>query len=203
MPRISAPTVAEHRAKQERLLLDIAHSILQETGTISSMGKVAERAGLARSSIYQYFDSREALFDALVQDIFPQWTERVTAAMFAQTELSDQILAYAIANVELVHEGAHAVGSALATLTPGEELNEQAARMHQQIQEPLLHALTELQVTDPQGVSELVNSVVHASTRLLESGQSLERVCNNLTIVLSPMAKELRLHAERAAAHAH
>ena len=36
MPRISAPTVAEHRAARERALLDAAHQILLETGLAPS-----------------------------------------------------------------------------------------------------------------------------------------------------------------------
>ncbi|NLB46735.1 MAG: helix-turn-helix transcriptional regulator, partial [Microbacteriaceae bacterium] len=57
MPRISAATVAEHRANQERLLLDVAHAFLEETGDLPSMRAIAERAGLARSSVYHYFGS--------------------------------------------------------------------------------------------------------------------------------------------------
>ena len=53
MPRITAPTVAEHHAKQRRALLDAARDLLAETGAEPSMAAVARRAGLARSSIYQ------------------------------------------------------------------------------------------------------------------------------------------------------
>jgi AcrR family transcriptional regulator len=196
VPRISAATVAEHRANQERLLLDVAHTFLEETGDVPSMRAIAERAGLARSSVYHYFGSREALLNALVQDVFPKWTKRVTAAMAAEDEPSDRILAYALANVQLVHEGAHAVGSALASLTPSEALNEQATRMHRMIQEPLIQTLTDLKVSSPEGVSELINALVHASTQSLESGLSLEEVSANLTSVIEPMAEEMQRRAQ-------
>lgn len=190
-PRINAATVAEHRANQERLLLDVAHEFLEKTGDLPSMKAIAERAGLARSSVYHYFGSREDLLNALVQDIFPKWTERVTAAMAAEEEPGRRILAYAVANVQLVHEGAHAVGSALATLSPSETLDEQASRMHRLIQEPLIQTLEELNVQDPEGVSELINALVHASTRSLESGRSFHEACRNLAVVIEPMADQL------------
>ena len=197
MPKISAATVVEHRANQERLILDAAHAILEETGDVTSMREVAERAGLARSSVYHYFDSREALLNALVQDVFPKWTERVTNAMAAEPELSERIIAYAVTNVQLVQEGAHAVGAALAALSPGEALNEQATQMHRAIQEPLIETLAELGVRDPEGLGELINSVVHASTRLLESGRQPEQVYAGFTAVIRPMAREMQAQMDQ------
>lgn len=190
MPRISAATVAEHRAAQERALLDAAHELLQETSEAPTMAEVAERAGLSRPSVYQYFGSRQDLLQALVRDIFPRWTERVTGAMANAPTKADRILAYALANVDLVAEGAHAVGSALAALAPGAELDEQATRMHRQLQEPLVETLTELGVADPASLAEMINSVVYAGTRMLESGQTLEQVHSHLKTLLGPFVAE-------------
>ncbi|WP_029746838.1 TetR/AcrR family transcriptional regulator [Leucobacter chironomi] len=195
MPRITANTVAEHRANQERLLLDVAHAILEETGEIGSMRDVAERAGLARSSVYHYFESTEALLQALVEDIFPRWTIRITDAMDAEPEPSGRLVAYALENLRLVHEGAHAVGSALAALSPGEALNEQAAGMHRAIQEPLIHTLEVLGVEDSEAMGEMINAVVHASTRLLEAGKPFSQVSSTLIAVIEPMAAELQRRA--------
>ncbi|MGO4189739.1 TetR/AcrR family transcriptional regulator [Pseudarthrobacter sp. TAF60_1] len=190
MPRISAATVAEHRAAQERALLDAAHELLQETSEAPTMADVALRAGLSRPSVYQYFDSRHDLLQALVRDIFPRWTERVTGAMANAPTKADRILAYAMANVDLVAEGAHAVGAALAALTPGAELDEQATRMHRQLQEPLIETLTELGVADPESLAEMINAVVHAGTRMLESGQTREQVHSHLRTLLGPFVTE-------------
>lgn len=192
MPRITAETVAQHRANQERLLLDVAHAILEETGEIASMREVAERAGLARSSVYHYFESREALLQALVADIFPRWTERITDAMDAAPDSSGRLVAYAVENLRLVYEGAHAVGTALATLTPGEALDEQAMRMHREIQEPLIRTLENLGAEDPESLGEMINAVVHASTRQLEAGKTLSQITANLVAVIEPMAADLQ-----------
>ncbi|WP_445153791.1 TetR/AcrR family transcriptional regulator [Arthrobacter sp. Hor0625] len=186
MPRISAATVAEHRAAQERALLDAAHELLQETSEAPTMAEVALRAGVSRPSVYQYFGSRQDLLQALVRDIFPRWTERVTGAMADAPTEADRILAYATANLDLVAEGAHAVGAALAALAPGAELDEQATRMHRQLQEPLIATLTELGVADAESVAEMINAVVHAGTRMLESGQTVAQVHAHLKTLLGP-----------------
>lgn len=191
MPRISAPTLAEHRAARERALLDAAHELLLETGGAPSLPQVAGRAGLARTSVYQYFGSKADLLRAMVRDVFPRWTERVTGAMSSAPTEADRILAYAVANVELVAEGAHAIGSALAALARQEELDEQATRMHREVQEPLIEALEALGVDSPEDVAELVGAVVHGATRMLETGVDLETVTRRMAVILGPMVREL------------
>ncbi|PRI12131.1 TetR/AcrR family transcriptional regulator [Leucobacter massiliensis] len=188
MPKINAATVAEHRAQQERHLLRVAHAFLEETGRAPSMAELAERAGLARSSVYHYFGSSEALLAALVRDVFPRWAERITGAMAAAPDAGARVLAYAVENLRLVHEGAHAVASALSALTPEDAIDAESSRMHLAIREPLIDALTELGVAEPESVGELVNAVVHAATRLLESGSSFESACASMSEVLGPMA---------------
>lgn len=190
MPRISEPTVAEHRSARERALLDAAHELLMETGEAPALSQVAERAGLARTSIYQYFASKQELLQAMVRDVYPRWTQRISSAMEAAPTEADRLMAYATANVSLVAEGAHAVGSALAALAPGEELDEQAERMHREAQEPLVQTLESLGVESPYEVAALINAVVHGATLLLESGQDLDAALKHLQVVLGPMVRE-------------
>ncbi|MCT2261827.1 TetR/AcrR family transcriptional regulator [Brachybacterium muris] len=187
MPRISAPSVAEHRAAQERALLDAAHAILEETGEAPTMAQVAARAGLARPSVYQYFSSHKELLQALVKDVFPRWTERIASAMRTAPTPGDRILAYAAANIELVAEGSHAIGTTLASIAPGEDVGEQAEQMHRAVQEPLVATLIELDVPEPADVAELINAMVHGGTRMLDAGQSAPQVIKHLETVLRPM----------------
>lgn len=192
MPKINAATVVEHRAAQERLLLDAAHQLLQERSSAPTMAEVAERAGLSRPSVYQYFSSRQDLLQALVKDTFPRWTEKINATMEKAKTPADRIMAYAVANIELVADGAHAVGSALATLAPGAELDEQAGTMHRQLQQPLIASLRELGFSEPGPLAEMINSVVHTGTRMLESGESLDQVRGHLDTILGPFVEKHR-----------
>mgnify|MGYP005984344365 CR=1 FL=1 len=190
MPKISAPSVAEHHAAQVRALLDATRELLRESGKAPSMADVAARAGLARSSVYQYFSSRQALLEGLVKDIFPRWAERITSAMAAAPTPADAVLAYASSNLDLVADGEHAVGAALATLAPGEAIGAEAHSMHQQISEPLAEALKTLGVADPEAVAELINAVVHAATRRLEAGASREQAQASVAELLGPFVRE-------------
>ena len=187
MPRITAPTVPEHRAAQERVLLDAAHALLRETGEAPTMAQLAERAGLARSSVYEYFGSRHEVMAALVADLLPRWIERIRAAMHAAPSPAEAILAYACTNVALVADGSHAPGEALAALAPGREADARAARMHVDIKEPLVATLTELGVESPESVADMVNALVYAGVQMLAAGQTLDDVTRHLRVVLGPL----------------
>lgn len=68
MPKISAATVAEHREHTYQALLDATDALIVERGFASvSMRDIAERAGVARTAIYNYASDKKTLLAASVQ----------------------------------------------------------------------------------------------------------------------------------------
>jgi len=190
VPRISAPTVAEHRTAQRRILLDATRAILAEGAEQApALAEVAARAGLARSSVYQYFRSRQDLLDALIQDVFPRWSERVTEAMRAAPTPGERVLAYVNVNLRLVAEGEHAIARALTVVAPGKELDEKSGIMHRQMLEPLVGALTEMGAPAPETTAEMINAVVYAASRMIESGSDEHDVRARAGELLGPYLK--------------
>ena len=62
MPKIDAPTVAEHRARVQQRLVDAAESILRDSPSQPlTAAAVSAQAGIARNSIYRYVDSVDDL----------------------------------------------------------------------------------------------------------------------------------------------
>ena len=60
MPRITAPTIAEHVARQETAILDAAADLFAERGVVGTeMADIAEAVGIARSSLYRYFPDKD------------------------------------------------------------------------------------------------------------------------------------------------
>lgn len=189
MPRIQAPTVAEHRAAQHRALLDAARQILSETGRPPTLTQVAARAGLARPSLYQYFRSPGDLLNAVVEDVFPRWSARVAAAMDAAATPADRVLAYVLTNFELITEGEHALASLLAEVAPGDTVAEQSRAMHQQLLEPLVEALHHLGVRAVPETAEMINAIVFAGSRLIESGTDLQTTWESARALLEPFVR--------------
>ncbi|WP_026411005.1 TetR/AcrR family transcriptional regulator [Actinomadura oligospora] len=172
MPKISAATVADHREQQRRALVQAARELLGEGGDADrvTFGAVAERAGLARNSVYRYFPDSAALFAAVVADATPRWTAHITARMAAAETPVDRIAAHALAQLELVRDGEHRIARALAAGRDRAALRKDAAQAHQGILEPLVLALTELGDNDPAQTAALLQGLVNAATLALEDG---------------------------------
>ncbi|OXR44053.1 HTH-type transcriptional regulator BetI [Nocardia cerradoensis] len=187
MPRIQAATVTEHRQAQRRALLDAARAILSEqTGAAPTLAEVAARAGLARPSVYQYFGSRDELFEAVLADALPRWSERIAERMAAAGDPGGKVLAYAMANLELVDEGEHAVVQGLSTHVAADALAAQGRAIHDELRTPLIGALTELGAPDPATTAELINAVVHTASRLVENHTPVDTVAASVRELLDP-----------------
>ncbi|WP_095982325.1 TetR/AcrR family transcriptional regulator [Melittangium boletus] len=68
MPRIDAPSLAEHREATWRRLRDSFLEVMAEEGYAAlSLASVARRAGIARNTIYNYAPTKDALLVAVVK----------------------------------------------------------------------------------------------------------------------------------------
>lgn len=177
MPRITARSVPEHREAQRRAILDATRELLAAAPDVEpTFADVAARAGLSRPSIYHYFPSREELFRAVVVEALPRWREAITTATAAHDDPADRVVAYADANLTLVAEGEHAVITALASFSPRAFADPWVVEMHEALVEPLVAALRDARVAEPEVVAQLVNAVVHKAGGMVEGGADVERV---------------------------
>ena len=191
MPRISAATVAEHRARQEEVILAATRALLAEgRAEVPSLAEVARRAGMARPSLYQYFSSREDLLDAVIADMFPRWSAYVKGRMERQAEPGARAMAYVDANLHLVARGDHAIVSGLAHAGRGEAMAEPSRVLHDQLRTPLVAALAEHGAADPDALAELVQAVVYAASRMIEAGTSERKARALARTLLGPYLLE-------------
>ena len=69
MPKISAPSLVQQRQWRRSELLDAAASLALESGaTAITVSAVAARAGLSRTSFYEYFASSSDIVAELITD---------------------------------------------------------------------------------------------------------------------------------------
>jgi AcrR family transcriptional regulator len=165
VPRIQAPTVVEHRARQRRAILDAARAHLAEEGRAPSLAEVGVRAGLARSSVYDYFDSRDHLLGAVVADVFPDWASRVIGEMEAADTPGDQVWAYAEANTKLFASSEQAIARALTAVVDPTVLADPVSQFHQSLQKPLIAALSAHGEARPELVADIIDSMVLRASR--------------------------------------
>lgn len=177
MPKITAATVAEHRANQRDALLAAARHLLVTQGPHAvTPAAIGERAGLARSSVYKYFDSTAGILAEVVEDGFPRWAEAVRATVDAQRDPRSRIVAYLRANLDLVANGEHRLATALASVELPPRCRDRLQELHRDLTAPLVDALADLGTADPEVLAALVQGVIDAATRLIEAGAPADRV---------------------------
>ena len=78
MPKINAPTIDEHKALTRTALLEAGADAFVRLGfSGTSIGILADTAGIARTTVYEYFPNKEAVLAALIEERLPPIIDRV------------------------------------------------------------------------------------------------------------------------------
>lgn len=171
MPKITAATVAEHHAQRRRALIDAAVDILVAEGASAvTPAAVGARAGLARSSVYQYFDSTAALLATVVEEAFPRANAALAEAMEGAAGPGERLDAYITTTVRLAAEGAHRPAAALMAADLHPACRERIVELHLEQVAPLTEAVRDLGVPEPDLTAGLVGGVVQAAMAAAEGG---------------------------------
>lgn len=171
MPRISAPTVAKHHAQQRAALLRAATDILVDRGaTAVTPAAVGAAAGLARSSVYQYFPSSAALLAAIIEEAFPPADAALRTAMARARGPAERIDAYVRETLKLAAAGAHRAAAALSAADVPPACRVRLVELHQAQAAPMVRAVHELGVPAPELTAALIGGLIQAAVRAVDNG---------------------------------
>ncbi|MET7652236.1 MULTISPECIES: helix-turn-helix domain-containing protein [unclassified Streptomyces] len=163
--------MAEHRSMQRAALLDAARSLLSEGGTEAlTFPALAERTGLARSSVYEYFRSRAAVVEELCEVDFPVWAAEVEAAMAAADGAEAKVEAYVRRQLALVGDRRHRAVVAISASELDAGSREKIRAAHGGLVAMIGAALAELGHAQPRLAAMLLQGVVDAAVRRIELG---------------------------------
>ncbi|MCW7943808.1 TetR family transcriptional regulator [Streptomyces hygroscopicus] len=163
--------MAEHRSMQRAALLDAARSLLSEGGTEAlTFPALAERTGLARSSVYEYFRSRAAVVEELCAVDFPVWAAEVEAAMAAADGPEAKIEAYVRQQLALVGDRRHRAVVAISASELDAGAREKIRAAHGGLVTMIADALGEMGHREPRLTAMLLQGVVDAAVRRIELG---------------------------------
>jgi AcrR family transcriptional regulator len=173
MPRISADTVAQHRANRLRALLDAGRDLVTEGGPDAlTLAALARRVGLSRPSLYEYFRSREELVAAIVIDELPEWTRHLDRAVASADGIPAKIEAYLRTELEIITDGSHSAVVALSAHALPDSSREQIRAEHERLLAPLVTVLRTANVPNPELRALLVHGMVEAAARTVTPGQT-------------------------------
>jgi len=190
VPRINAPTVAEHRRLQRKAVLDAARDLLAETGQAPSLAEVGRRAGLARTSVYEYARSREDLLAAVVADVFPDWAQRIRGAIDAAPTPGEKVWAYVVSNVAYFGGSEQTVARALGSVVDPAVLRGPMQEFHEALQEPLRRSLEALGDPDPETMADIVDAMLLRATQPIRARQR-ESTAAEREAALAPLRRVL------------
>ncbi len=156
---------------QRAALLDAARSLLSEGGTEAlTFPALAERTGLARSSVYEYFRSRAAVVEELCEVDFPVWAAEVEAAMAAADGPEAKVDAYVRRQLALVEDRRHRAVVAISASELDAGAREKIRAAHGGLVAMIVEALGEMGHAEPRLAAMLVQGVVDAAVRRIELG---------------------------------
>ncbi|THA30518.1 TetR/AcrR family transcriptional regulator [Streptomyces sp. A1277] len=161
--------MAEHRTMQRGALLDAARSLLSEGGTEAlTFPALAERTGLARSSVYEYFRSRAAVVEELCAVDFPVWAAEVENAMERAGTPEEKIEAYVRRQLDLVGDRRHRAVVAISASELDAGAREKIRAAHGGLIAMIVEALGDLGHDEPRLAAMLLQGSVDAAVRRIE-----------------------------------
>lgn len=181
MPRIEAPTVAEHREMRRREVVTNARELLMREGPMGvTPAAVAKATGLARSSVYQYFPTTGALIGAAVEDLFALAQERVDAALAeAGEDAGARLTAYVSTTLELAAQGHSPSRTMGMTGIPDKGLA-RLRELHDALAAPFVQIIkgyaAELPGANARVLVGLASGTLNGATLLVEHGAPLGEV---------------------------
>lgn len=186
MPKISAPTVAEHRVAQHSALVQAAREVLAESGiTGISPRSVSERVGMARSSFYDYFPSKDDLLVAVAIDEFDRWNREIDATLAAVGPGSARLKALVEATMRMTAEGKHDLAGPLRQAALAPTRFEDLMALHDAMLSPLSRVVTELGVPHPDRFAALALGLLGAGIQLIQHGADSRAVADDVHRILT------------------
>lgn len=174
MPRIDAPTIAEHRDQRRAALMAAGNELVLTGGPRAvTMTAVAARAGLSRTAVYEYFASTEDLLAAVLGERMTAWTADVEAALANARTPQEKIATYVRVSLELIKDGSHGLLVLLSAETLPAHVRRQLSDLHATLAAPLSSAVHELGVPDVDLATRYVQGVVEAAARRVQPGQDI------------------------------
>jgi AcrR family transcriptional regulator len=170
-PRIQEATIVEQRKMRQRQLMDAALSLAIEGGIDSvTVSAVAKKAGLSRSSIYEYFASSADLIADLIMEEMAYYNQRLLNAVNDVEDPYKYIELWIAEALQYVVDGRHLLVKSLNSVSTPNFRKSDIAQGHKQLMATITKPLSTIGLDDlTLGLTYLQSTIDAASVRI-ESG---------------------------------
>ncbi|MEE8330320.1 MAG: TetR/AcrR family transcriptional regulator [Acidimicrobiia bacterium] len=203
MPRIRAENIAAHKAMTRRQILDSAReNFLQFGYPAVSLGDIAMDAGIGRTTLYEYFEDKEAVLIELVNDELPTIVEHIVDGIPDGLSARESLGELVLRHLEFISDESN-LGTMI--MRDSNKLSQEAQgeiRMaHGRLEQAIGDAYEagaatgEFRAMDPAQAAELINAVtMHAARGLLRSPDPKGEVHKTTDLVLDFLFDGLGSH---------
>jgi AcrR family transcriptional regulator len=182
MPRIETETLAQHRDWRRNQLIEAAAGIaLESGGSAVTVAAVAQRAGLSRTSVYEYFGSSADLIADLVLEELNNFAHYLRDAVSDTEQPIESISAWIQSALTYIADGRHLLAKALNATSLPQERTAAIGAAHRALLAPLVTGLTAMGVKDTQRALLFIQAITDASTKRIEGGHDAEAEIKSAT----------------------
>ncbi|RIK09741.1 MAG: hypothetical protein DCC49_05435 [Acidobacteria bacterium] len=173
MPKISAPTVAEHRERVIAAIVAGTREVLIDKGYADlKLGEVAAKAKVSRTSIYDYFVNKDDVILAVLEQDIPTWEAAVKAGVEGVTSPRGRVEAYIEALMGIATDGGMELAAALRQSNLSKFVIKSLTEMVQDLIAPLAAALKDLGDENPDVTAMMILRIVDSAIWQIEKGYS-------------------------------
>ena len=182
-PKIQAETVVEQRQLRQRQLIDAALAIALESGASSiTVAAVAEKAGMARSSIYEYFSSSADLVADLVMEELALYQNRLAKAVIGTSDPYEYVELWIAEALQYVVDGRHMLIKSLNMASIPEFRRDEISQGHRNLMVTISSPLQDMGLKDIRAAMSYLQNVIEAASVRIESGSNPEVETRNAQI---------------------
>ena len=175
MPRIETDTLAQHRDWRRSQLIEAAAAIAMESGGAAiTVSAVAARAGLSRTSVYEYFGSSADLVADLVIEELHIFADVLSKAVGECTQPCTCVESWIAGALRYIADGRHLLAKALNATSLPHDRAAQIGTAHRALLAPLRSALEIQGVRDINQALAYIQATTDVATKRIESGHDAE-----------------------------
>jgi AcrR family transcriptional regulator len=180
MPKIVTETLAQHRDWRRGQLIEAAAAIALESGGAAvTVAAVAARAGLSRTSVYEYFASGADLAADLVIEELKLFADELAKISAEGTTSIESIDLWIAGSLQYIADGRHLLAKALNAIDLPRNRSAAIGAAHGALLAPLRTRLEELGVRDVNFALSLIQSTTDGASRRIERGDDAESVISS------------------------
>jgi AcrR family transcriptional regulator len=182
MPRINTMSLAQQREWRRSELISAAAAIALESGSEAiTVSAVAQRAGLARTSVYEYFGSSAELVADLIIEELNAFTDILVQSVEPAKVPEEAIANWINSALQYIADGRHLLAKALSATSLPVNRSAEIGAAHRALLSPLTSALTQIGVRDLNYALSMIQSLTDAATKRIENGNSADTEISKTT----------------------